>query len=77
MKNMPLTDHAWRLIVNATPGGVQGKAFWMSHPTYATLLRERRRNQPARLYSVPVLFDDSMQLGVIKLERRNADVRHP
>lgn len=69
---MPLTDHAWALIVNATPGGVQGKAFWMSHPTWAALIRERRHSRPGLLYSVPVLFDDSMQLGVIALERRQA-----
>lgn len=68
---MPLTNFAWALIVDAS-GGVQGKAFWMSHPTWAALIRERRHSRPGRLYSVPVLFDDSMAFGVIRLERREA-----
>jgi hypothetical protein len=71
--DMPLTDQAWRLIVDATPGGVQGKAFWMSRRTWVALLHERtRRTRPGSLYSVPVLFDDSMILGTIRLERRNS-----
>lgn len=68
---MPLTDHAWHLIVNATPGGVQGKAFWMARRTWVHITAERHR-RPGMLYSVPVMFDDSMPVDTIRLERRNA-----
>jgi hypothetical protein len=69
VKNMPLSDTAWALIVAAT-GGVQGKSLWMSRRTWAEILRERPRNRPGFLYSVPVAVDDSMTFGVIRLERR-------
>lgn len=72
MKGMPLTDHAWALIVDATPGGVQGKAFWMARRTWVHIMQERRHNKPGTLYSVPVMFDDSMPVDAIRLERRNA-----
>lgn len=70
MRNMPLTDHAWRLIVDATPGGVQGKAFWMSRRTWVHIMQERARSF-GKLYSVPVCIDDSMPVDVIRLERRD------
>lgn len=68
---MPLTDAAWALIVASAAGGVQGKAFWMSHPTWFAMQRERARVH-RRLYSVPVLFDDAMSFGAITLEKRRA-----
>lgn len=71
MKGMPLTDHAWALIVRATTGGVQGKAFWMSRLTWTHLKQERRQTRPNSLYSVPVHIDDSMPVSIIKLERRD------
>lgn len=69
MNNMPLTDAAWALIVHAA-GEVRGKGFWMSRRTFAALAAERTRESRGKLYSVPVLFDDSMPFGVIELERR-------
>ena len=72
MPSKPLSDLAWHLIVAATPGGVQGKAFWMSRKTWGALYAERPRQDRGRLYSVAVCFDDSMAYSVIKLERRAA-----
>lgn len=70
MKDMPVTDAAWALIVHAA-GEVRGKGFWMSRRTWAAVVKERpSREGRGKLYSVPVLFDDSMLFGVIKLERR-------
>ena len=75
MPDRPLSDLAWRLIVAATPGGVQGKAFWMSRKTWGALYAERPRESRGQLYSVAVCFDDAMSYGVIKLERRDGRAR--
>jgi len=75
MPDRPLSDTAWRLIVDATPGGVNGKAFWMSRKTWGVLHAERPRERHGRLYSVAVCFDDAMTFGVIKLERRSGRAR--
>jgi hypothetical protein len=74
VKNMPLSDAAWALIVHAA-GEVRGKGFWMSRRTWVALLAERPRGPrvAGKLYSVPVLFDDSMSFGMIKLLKRGSE----
>lgn len=67
-----LSDAAWHAIVRAR-GAVQGKALMMSMFTMATIQKQRGQSwHPEvsyRLYDVPVIYDESLRFGEVRLEK--------
>lgn len=69
-----LTDAAWRAIIRATDGPVQGRVLYMSRGTMMAIRSDRGQDwhpqYEYRLYGVSVRYDDRMPFGHITLEKR-------